>query len=136
MHINDLKTFIEEVINNPEGVQSVDEVMETSLRMYRELSEMFVQATPTERERIAETLLEISELFEAKFTDQARKMGKTKEELIEAMQDPENYTPEVWASVKNFQSKVDEEKRSLKAEVLDKKPKRARIRNTLPRTFA
>ena len=81
-------------------------------------------------------LIEIGDLFEAKFNDQAKKMGKTREELLEAMQDPKNYTPEVWASVQNFQDKVDQEKRTLKASAIEDKPKKPRVKKAAPRIFA
>lgn len=113
MNLNDLKSFVEEVLSNPEGVTDVNEVMEKALTIYRDLNHMFLQATPSERERITEALEEIGQLFEKKFEDLSEKMGMTKEELIIAMKDPSNYTPEVWESVQSFQKSVDEEKSAL-----------------------
>lgn len=137
MNLNDLKTFIDEILSNPEGITDVNEVMEKSLSMYRELSQMFLQATPEERERITEALQEIGQLFETKFDDLSNKMGMSKEELMVAMQDPSNYTPEVWDSVQSFQKTVETERKALMStatgnEAAPKKEKKKRA----PKVFA
>ena len=138
MNINDLKTFVDEVLNNPDRITNIDEIMNKSLDMYNQLSDMFMQATPSERERIIAVLIEIGDSFERRFSELSDKMGMSKEQLMEAMKDPKNYTPEVWSSVQNFQKKVDQEKRAIQ-KATDKGPKkvtRSRVKQSSPRTFA
>jgi|GEM_PF-5695188 len=113
MNLNDLKTFILEVLENPGSVKDVNQVMEKAFAMYQELSEMFAQANPEERERIAESLMELGTFFDQKIGQVASDMGMSKEDLLIAMQDPNNYTEDVWGKVQNFQNKVEVEKNQL-----------------------
>lgn len=137
MNLNNLKEFIDGLLENPEGNTNIEEVMEKSLKMYRELSEMFLHASPEEREAITEALTEIGKSFETKFEDLSTKMGMTKEELLQAMQDPSNYSPEVLASVQNFQKEVDQEKRSLSQKVNTDLPiNKPKIKKSTLKVFA
>lgn len=136
MNLNDLKTFVDEILSNPEGITDVDEVMEKSLSLYKELSEMFLQATPEEREKITEALQDIGQLFERKFDELSGKMGMSKEDLVVAMQDPSNYTPEVWNSVQNFQKTVEKERKSLITSATGSEEPKKEKRKSAPKVFA
>jgi len=139
MNLNDLKTFMDEILENPEGITDINAVMDKSLAMYRDISEQFLHASPTEREKLAEALTDIGKSFEARFDTLAQKMGMTKEELMGAMQDPSNYSPEVLESVQNFQKAVDKEKKTITAKASGNKPKKAKklkVKTTAPRAFA
>lgn len=139
MNLNDLKTFMNEILDNPEGITDINAVMDKSLAMYRDISEQFISASPSEREKLVEDLTEISQSFEARFDTLAQKMGMTKEELLASMQDPSNYTPEVLESVQNFQTAVDKEKKLILTKTNGNetvKPKKLKVKNTAPRAFA
>ena len=139
MNLNDLKTFMDEILENPEGITDINAVMDKSLAMYRDISEQFLHASPDEREKLTEALTEIGQSFEARFDALAEKMGMTKDELLGAMQDPSNYTPEVLESVQNFQKSVDNEKKKITAKANGNEPKKAKkvkIKKSAPRAFA
>lgn len=141
MNINDLKNFIDDVLNNPEKIGDVSTVMEKALSIYKELSEMFVQATPEERERIQASLKEMGTVFDKKFEEIAKQMGLTKEELLEAMQDESNYSDDVWSTVQNFQTEIRSEKKQLASKLSDgggfeeEAPKRKAVKSKRKKTW-
>ena len=116
MNINELKSFIEEVLSNPEKITDINAVMEKALSIYKSLSAKFQTATPKEREEIALALKDVAKIFEVKFDELSKKMGVSKEQLLTAMQDPKNYPKEVWDSVQSFQSNINSERKELEKE--------------------
>ena len=113
MNPADFKSFLSEVLNNPEKVGNVEEVLTKSLEMYKELVSSVKEASLEERKKIQESLVDINDFFNQQFEAVSSQMGMSKEELLLEMQNPENYTDDVWASIKKFETDVDKEKRSL-----------------------
>ena len=113
MNIEDFKSFLVDVLNNPEKMGNMDEVLAKSLNMYKELVGTIKDASPEERKKIQESLLEINQFFNQQFEAVSSKMGMSKEELLTQMKNPENYSNEVWGSIKQFETEVDKEKRGL-----------------------
>lgn len=113
MNPEDFKSFLMEVLNNPEKMGNIDEVLTKSLSMYKELVGSIKEASPEERKKIQDSLQEINQFFNQQFEAVSSKMGMSKEELLSQMKNPENYSNEVWGSIKQFESEVDKEKRTL-----------------------
>lgn len=138
MNPEEFKTFLQDVLNNPEKMGNIDEVLAKSLNMYKELVGSIKEATPEERKKIQESLLEINQFFSQQFDAVSSKMGMSKEELLTQMKNPNNYSQEVWGSIKKFESEVDKEKRSLIRTVhsagTNKIPKKASKKKTSIKT--
>ena len=113
MNPEDFKSFLVDVLNNPDKMGNIDEVLAKSLSMYKELVGSIKEASPEERKKIQESLQDIQEFFNQQFDSVSSKMGMSKEELLTQMKNPENYTNEVWGSIKQFETEVDKEKRGL-----------------------
>ena len=113
MNPEEFKSFLADVLSNPEKMGNIDEVLATSLSMYKELVSTVKEASVEERKKIQESLVDINNFFNQQFEAVSNKMGMSKEELILEMKNPENYSDEVWSSIKQFENDVDKEKRDL-----------------------
>jgi len=140
MNTNDLKIFVQDILNNPEASGGLDVMMEKCLFLYREVTKKFNQAGPEEREHIAQALEEIGTLFEDKLAETSKDMGISPEELKKAFDNPENHTIEDWNTIQRFKKITAKERRAFIDSVLGEKPlpKRAKKRNSLKslKTFA
>lgn len=113
MNPNDLQRYLTELLNSPEKSDNIDEIMNKSLELYKDLVDKIKHATPSERKKIGESLTEIGKFFEAKFEEISKKVGMSKEDLMVALRDPKNYSPEVWSSISNFNHEVEKERKEL-----------------------
>lgn len=113
MNTNDIKRFLLDLINFPEQSQNVDVVLEKYLGIYKELIDKIKQATPSERLKIKDSLIELGTFFDAHLTDLSTKMGVSKDNLMNGVKDPKNYPEDVWMALNRFNKEVEKERASL-----------------------
>ena len=98
------------VTDSSQNFDSVNSMVEYSLKMFDSISTDYSVASFQEKEKIQKDIEEFLKIIEKKLEGLCEEMGITKEELVEMSKDKKNFRQEDWIAVQGFRRELEDRK--------------------------
>ena len=119
---NKPQDFLKQLMENPENlsVDKMDLLVKKSLEFFKEYMEISKNGDEKEQEKALNELLNFKDELQKITQETIEKTGFSQDELLEAMNNKENFSEEQWKTMKNINESITEFNTSLMAELLPK----------------
>jgi hypothetical protein len=108
---NKVKKLTEALVVDPtQNFDSVNSMVEYSLKMFDSITTDYSVASFQEKELMQKAIEELSEKVEKKLAGLCEEMGITKEDLVEMSKDQKNYKQEDWNAIQGFRKELEDRK--------------------------
>lgn len=119
-----IQDFFQGLINNPEKFSDLNDILLQTQGIFQEIMTEFSTADAEKKEALVKDLKEIGAFIEAQLEGICKRLGISKEQLQQHVLNANNYKPQDWMSLSNFQRELTKtQKEAFKSQDGQGKPK-------------
>ena len=102
----DIKQFIDDLINRPESMGSLDDIIKNSLEKIEEMLKFVREASPEEQAKIREQMVDMERQIKEKMGAIAERGSLSVEELQNMLKNPANFSEKDWSNLTDMQKQI------------------------------
>jgi len=104
--MSNMMEYLEDLINHPEKAEDLDTVIAKTTSFFDDMLRKLREGTQEEKEEMRENFKRIGEMAEQKMQEIAKEQGLSREDILDNIKNPKNYSLEEWQSLQRFQENL------------------------------